>query len=271
MAIRMFDIEHRAWGFDLHSIAACALSAANHPTPLARSTALPVARSTNRLLASIPDDDFARWAPRVELVDLHRGQVLHESHAPTEYVYFPTTCMVSILYVLANGATTEVAVVGKEGIVGISQFMGGESTPTRAVVLSDGSGYRLSSSELKTEIESAGPVLSVLLRYTQALIAQVSQTAVCNRHHSIRQQFCRWLLLSLDRVAGDELVMTQELIANMLGVRREGITAEALRLQAEGALRYHRGHITVLDRSKLAANACECYSAISREYERLFP
>ena len=232
---------------------------------------MPVARFKNRLLASIGDEDLDRWAPHLEFVTLQRGQVLHEPHVTAEYVYFPTTCVVSILHALENGTTTEVAVVGNDGIVGVSLVMGGDSMLTQAVVLSDGGGYRLRVSALKAEIERAGPVLRVLLRYTQALIAQVSQTAVCNRHHSIRQQLCRWLLLSLDRVTGDELVMTQELIANLLGVRREGISTEALRLQEEGALRYHRGHITVLDRAKVEANACECYSVISKEYERLFP
>jgi CRP-like cAMP-binding protein len=186
-------------------------------------------------------------------------------------VYFPTTAIVSLLYVLENGASAEIAVVGKEGIVGISLFMGGESTPNRAVVQSAGKGFRLSADALKVEFNRAGPVLHLLLRYTQALITQMSQTAVCNRHHSLDQQLCRWLLLSLDRLTGDELVMTQELISNMLGVRREGVTEAAQQLQAAGLIRYARGRITVLDRERLEKRSCECYAVVKKEYDRLLP
>jgi len=186
-------------------------------------------------------------------------------------VYFPTTAIVSLLYVLENGASAEIAVVGNEGIVGISLFMGGGSTPNRAVVQSAGTGFRLPAEALKAEFNRAGPVLHLLLRYTQALITQMAQTAVCNRHHSLDQQLCRWLLLSLDRLTGDEIVMTQELISNMLGVRREGVTEAALHLQAAGVIRYARGHITVLDRQKLEQRSCECYAVVKKEYDRLLP
>jgi CRP-like cAMP-binding protein len=186
-------------------------------------------------------------------------------------VYFPTTAIVSLLYVMENGASAEIAVVGNEGIVGVSLFMGGETTPSRAVVQSGGRGYRLSAARMKTEFNLAGPVLHLLLRYTQALLTQMAQTAVCNRHHSLDQQLCRWLLLSLDRLNGNELVMTQELIANMLGVRREGVTEGALKLQRAGLIRYSRGHITVLDRSGLETRSCECYAVVKKEYYRLLP
>jgi len=186
-------------------------------------------------------------------------------------VYFPTTAIVSLLYVMENGASAEIAVVGNEGIVGISLFMGGDSTPSRAVVQSAGSGFRLKAQVMKAEFDKAGPVLQLLLRYTQALITQMSQTAVCNRHHSLDQQLCRWLLLSLDRLQGNELVMTQELIANMLGVRREGVTEGALKLQQAGLIRYARGHITVLDRRGLEKRSCECYAVVKKEYNRLLP
>jgi CRP-like cAMP-binding protein len=186
-------------------------------------------------------------------------------------VYFPTTAIVSLLYVMENGASAEIAVVGNEGIVGISLLMGGESTPSRAVVQSGGQGLRLSARTAKQEFELAGPVMHLLLRYTQALITQMAQTAVCNRHHSLDQQLCRWLLLSLDRLQGSELVMTQELIANMLGVRREGVTEGALRLQKLGLIRYSRGHITVLDRPGLEQRTCECYAVVKKEYDRLLP
>jgi CRP-like cAMP-binding protein len=199
------------------------------------------------------------------------GQVLYESGAMLTHVYFPTTSIVSLLYVMENGASAEIAVVGNEGIVGISLFMGGESTPSRAVVQSAGHGFRLEAQLMKNEFHRAGPVLHLLLRYTQALITQMSQTAVCNRHHSLDQQLCRWLLLSLDRLQGDELVMTQELIANMLGVRREGVTEAAVRLQHAGLISYARGHITVLDRSGLEKRTCECYAVVKKEYDRLLP
>jgi CRP-like cAMP-binding protein len=186
-------------------------------------------------------------------------------------VYFPTSAIVSLLYVMKNGAAAEIAVVGNEGMVGISLFMGGNSTPSRAVVQSGGKGYRLKAQIMKDEFERAGPVTHLLLRYTQALITQMAQTAVCNRHHSLDQQLCRWLLLSLDRLPGNHLVMTQELIANMLGVRREGVTEGALKLQKAGLIRYSRGRITVLDRKGLEKRACECYTVVQEEYDRLLP
>jgi CRP-like cAMP-binding protein len=187
------------------------------------------------------------------------------------YVYFPTTSIVSLLYVLQSGASAEIAVVGNEGMIGVSLFMGGDSTPSRAVVQSAGIGYRLKGPAMKTEFDRGGPVLHLLLRYTQALITQMSQTAVCNRHHSLDQQLCRWLLLSLDRLPGNELVMTQELIANMLGVRREGVTEAALKLQEAHLIRYARGRITVLDRKGLERRTCECYGVVKKEYDRLLP
>jgi len=199
------------------------------------------------------------------------GQVMYEAGVTLKYVYFPTTAIVSLLGVMENGASAEIAVVGNEGIVGVSLFMGGDSTPSRGVVQSAGKGYRLAAQLMKNEFNKAGPVLHLLLRYTQALITQMSQTAVCNRHHSLDQQLCRWLLLSLDRLQGNELVMTQELIANMLGVRREGVTEGALKLQKAGLIRYVRGHITVLDRKGLERRSCECYAVVKREYVRLLP
>jgi CRP-like cAMP-binding protein len=197
--------------------------------------------------------------------------VLYESGGTLSHVYFPTTAIVSLLYVMENGASAEIAVVGNEGIVGISLFMGGDSTSSRAVVQSAGTGFRLKAQTLMNEFDRAGPVLHLLLRYTQALITQMAQTAVCNRHHSLDQQLCRWLLLSLDRLQGNELVMTQELIANMLGVRREGVTEGALKLQQVGLIRYARGHITVLDRDGLEKRTCECYAVVKSEYDRLLP
>jgi len=199
------------------------------------------------------------------------GQVLYEPGATLSHVYFPTDAIVSLLYVMENGASAEIAVVGNEGIVGISLFMGGESTPSRAVVQSAGNGFRLRAQMMKEEFNRAGPVLHLFLRYTQALITQMAQTAVCNRHHSLDQQLCRWLLLSLDRLQNNELVMTQELIANMLGVRREGVTEGALKLQEAGLIRYARGRITVLDRGGLEKRTCECYEVVKKEYDRLLP
>ena len=225
----------------------------------------------NHLLAALPPAEFARWLPDLELVPLALGQVLYESRATLEHVYFPTTSIVSLLYVMQNGASAEIAVVGLEGLVGVSLFMGGESTPSRAVVQSAGHAFRLRANLMKDEFNRAGPVLHLLLRYTQALITQMAQTAVCNRHHSLDQQLCRWLLLSLDRLAGDDLVMTQELIANMLGVRREGVTEAAQKLQDAGLIRYARGHITVLDRPALESRTCECYAVVKKEYDRLLP
>ena len=223
------------------------------------------------MLAALPDVDWQRWLPQLEAVDLPLGCVLYESGMTLSHVYFPTTAIVSLLYVMEDGASAEIAVVGREGIVGVSLFMGGESTPSRAVVQSAGSGFRIRAAALKDEFSRSSPVLHLLLRYTQALITQMAQTAVCNRHHSLDQQLCRWLLLSLDRLDGDELVMTQELIANMLGVRREGVTEAALKLQKAGLIRYARGHITALDRSGLEARSCECYAVVKKEYDRLLP
>jgi CRP-like cAMP-binding protein len=224
----------------------------------------------NQLLAALPPATFARWRKCLEEVALPLGQVLYEPGTVLSHVYFPTTAIVSLLYVMEDGASAEIAVVGNEGLVGISLFMGGESTPSRAVVQSAGFGLRMKAKILKREFERSGPVLRLLLRYTQALITQMAQTAVCNRHHSLDQQLCRWLLLSLDRLQGDELIMTQELIANMLGVRREGVTEGALKLQKAGLIRYTRGHITVLDRTALERRACECYAVVKKEYGRLF-
>ena len=225
----------------------------------------------NHLLASLPEEEWGRWSPLLEVVQMPLGEVLYESGVALTYVYFPITSIVSLLYVMENGASAEIAVVGNEGIVGVSLFMGGESTPSRAVVQSAGIGCRLDAQLMKTEFNRAGPVLHLLLRYTQALITQMAQTAVCNRHHSLDQQLCRWLLLSLDRLDGDELVMTQELIANMLGVRREGVTEGALKLQKADLIRYSRGHITILNREGLEKRTCECYAVVKREYERLLP
>ena len=225
----------------------------------------------NHLLAALPAEEWARWEPNLEFVELKLGQVLYESGNTLEHVYFPVTAIVSLLYVMQNGASAEIAVVGNEGLVGISLFMGGESTPSRAVVQSAGLGFRLAAQLVKDEFNRAGPVMHVLLRYTQALITQMAQTAVCNRHHSLDQQLCRWLLLSLDRLKGNELVMTQELIANMLGVRREGVTEGAIRLQDAGLISYARGRITVLNRKGLEARTCECYAVVKKEYDRLLP
>src|SRR5450432_1293439 len=224
----------------------------------------------NRLLASLPQAEWERWSAALEPVQMPLGEVLYEPGVALHYVYFPITSIVSLLYVMENGASAEIAVVGNEGIVGISLFMGGESTPSRAVVQSAGLGYRLRAPAIKEEFNRA-PVLHLLLRYTQALITQMAQTAVCNRHHSLDQQLCRWLLLSLDRLGGNELVMTQDLIANMLGVRREGVTANALKLQKAGLIQYGRGRITVLDRPGLERRSCECYAVVKKEYDRLLP
>jgi CRP-like cAMP-binding protein len=223
----------------------------------------------NHLLAAMPAAEFQRLSPHLELVDLPLGDALYEPGGQLDHVYFPTTCIISLLYVLENGASAEIAVVGNEGILGISLFMGGETTPSRAVVQSAGFGYRLRAPLLKEEFNRAGPVLRLLLRYTQALITQMTQTAVCNRHHSIEQQLCRWLLLSLDRLSSSSLTMTQELIANMLGVRREGVTVAARSLQRAGLIRYSRGRIDVLDRPGLEKTVCECYAVVKAEFERL--
>ena len=224
----------------------------------------------NQLLAALPDAEWQRWLPQLEAVQMPLGMVIYESGKTLSHVYFPTTAIVSMLYVMENGASAEIAVVGNEGLVGISLFMGGESTPSRAVVQSAGQAFRLQAETIKEEFKRA-PVLHLLLRYTQALITQMSQTAVCNRHHSLDQQLCRWLLLSLDRLQGNELVMTQELIANMLGVRREGVTAGALKLQKSELISYSRGRIKVLDRVGLEKRSCECYQVVKKEYDRLLP
>ena len=225
----------------------------------------------NRLLAALPPADIEALLPFLEPVQMVLGQALYESGGAQGYVYFPTSSIVSLLYVLENGSSAEIAVTGCEGLVGIALFMGGETTPSRAVVQSAGAGYRLKASVLKEQFERGGALQLLLLRYTQALITQMTQTAVCNRHHSVDQQLCRWLLLSLDRLPANKLVMTQELIANMLGVRREGVTEAAGKLQADGLIEYSRGRITVLDREHLEARVCECYEVVKREYDRLLP
>lgn len=223
----------------------------------------------NLLLAALSEEELSRWLPDLEAVDVPLGQVLYESGGQLSHVYFPTTCIVSLLYVLEDGGSAEISVVGYEGVLGVSLFMGGQTTPSRGVVKSAGRMLRLRSDLMLAEFNRAGNVLHLLLRYTQALLTQMSQTAVCNRHHSLDQQLCRWLLLSLDRLHGNELVMTQELIANMLGVRRGGVTEAAGDLQAAGLIRYRRGHITVLDRPGLERRTCECYAVVKNEYNRL--
>jgi len=225
----------------------------------------------NRLLATLPADDYARLAPHLELVAMPLGHVLHESGCKMRYGYFPTSAIVSRLYVMENGASAEIAVVGNEGVIGISLFMGGDTTTSRAVVQSAGHGYRLPGQVLKQEFERSGALQHLLLRYTQALMAQTAQTAACNRHHSLDQQFCRWLLLSFDRLPSNDLTMTQELIANMLGVRREGVTEAAGNVQKAGLIQYRRGHIAMLDRAGLERRACECYAVVRKEFDRLLP
>ncbi len=225
----------------------------------------------NRLLSVLPETIRQRWQSEIELVNLPLGKVLYESSAKMDYVYFPEDCIVSLLFVLENGASTEIAVVGYEGLVGISIFMGGDTTPNRAVIQSAGQSFRVSSHFLKEEFHRSIEVMHLFLRFTQALVTQMTQTAVCNRHHALDQQLCRWLLLSMDRLTGNELVMTQELIANMLGVRREGVTLAAGNLQADGLIRYTRGRIQVLDRPALEARTCECYALVKNEYKRLLP
>jgi CRP-like cAMP-binding protein len=225
----------------------------------------------NRVLAALPGAELRTWLAHMEIVDLPLGTVLYEPGGLQSHAYFPTTAIVSLLFVLENGNTAEIAVVGHEGLVGISLFMGGGSTPSRAVVQSAGQGLRLPAQALMESFGRAGPVTQLLLRYTQALITQMAQTAACNRHHSLDNQLCRWLLMSLDRLEGNELVMTQKLIADMLGVRREGVTEAALKLQRTGMIRYIRGRITVMDRPALERRCCECYEVVRREYERLLP
>src|SRR5688572_7089091 len=225
----------------------------------------------NRLLAALPEEDYQALLPFLEPVRLPLGMALYESGGVQGYVYFPTSSIVSLIYVLADGASAEIAVTGCEGLVGIALFMGGETTPSRAVVQSAGEGYRIKAAVLKKKFDAGGALQLLLLRFTQALITQMTQTAVCNRHHSVDQQLCRWLLLSLDRLPASDLVMTQELIANMLGVRREGVTEAAGKLQAAGLIEYSRGRITVLDRPGLETRVCECYGVVKKEYDRLLP
>ena len=225
----------------------------------------------NQLLAALPAGELERLRPTLELTPLPLGHVLYEAGTQLQHVYFPTTCIISLLYVMEDGHSAEIAIIGNEGIVGVALFMGGETTSSRGIVQSAGFAYRLPGRILKEEFFRAGALQRMLLRYTQALITQMSQTAVCNRHHSVEQQLCRWLLLSLDRLPANDLVMTQELIANMLGVRREGVTESAGKLQKLGLIHYSRGHITVLDRPALERHACECYAVVKREFDRLLP
>ena len=229
----------------------------------------PHSPNQNHLLAALPAAEFERLSPHLELVPMPLGEILYEPGGQLQHAYFPTTAIVSLHYVMASGASAESAGVGNEGVVGIALFMGGDTTPSSAVVQTAGHAYRLASRLLKEEFNRAGPMLDLLLRYTQALITQMAQTAACNRHHSVEQQLCRWLLLTLDRAPSRELTMTQELVASMLGVRREGITEAAGNLQRAGFIRYRRGHIAVLDRSGLEARACECYAVVKNEMSRL--
>lgn len=225
----------------------------------------------NHLLGALPAEVLDRLRPHFELIELPLGKVLYESGDTLRHVFFPTDAIVSLLYVMESGSSAEISVVGNEGMVGIAVFMGGESTPSRAIVQSAGYAFRLSGSQFKNEVNRHAELLQLMLRYTQALITQMAQTAVCNRHHSIDQQLCRWLLLSLDRLPSKQLIMTQELIANMLGVRREGVTDAAGKLQKLGVIEYSRGHITVLDRPQLEQLCCECYAVVKKETDRLLP
>ena len=231
----------------------------------------PIAPRQNLLIRALPDADWRRWQPLLEWVDMPLGQVLYDSGRTLSHVYFPTTAVVSLHYLLENGSSAEFAVVGSEGVVGVALFMGGGSTPSRAVVQSAGQGWRLRAAVMQDEFNRSRTVLQLMLRYTQALITQTAQKAVCNRHHSLDQQLCRFQLLSLDRLQGDDLMLTQELIANMLGVRREGVTEAALKLQRQGVMRYARGRITVLNRRALEQRSCECYAVVKQEYRRLLP
>jgi len=231
----------------------------------------PQSPNQNHLLAALPPAEFERLAPHLEPVEMLLGDVLHESGGLLKHAYFPTTAIVSLHYVMENGSSSEIAGVGNEGVLGISLFMGGNTMPSRAVVQTGGLGYLLKAQLMVQEFNRAGPMQRLLLRYTQALITQMSQTAACNRHHSLVQQLCRWLLLTLDRMPTNELIMTQELVASMLGVRREGVTEAAGNLQQAGVIRYRRGHITVLDRSGLESQVCECYAVVKKEFARLLP
>lgn len=253
----------------------CALATVAFGVRFTRSlddmTAAPPGLTANRLLAALPEANLLHWFADFERFELPLGHVLYESGAALTHIYFPTTAIVSLLYVMEDGAPADVALVGNEGLVGISLFMGGESTPSRAVVQSAGHAYRLSARAMKKSFEEGGAVTDLFLRYTQALMSQMSQTAICNRHHSLLQQLCRWLLLSLDRLSTTQLEMTHAAISDMLGVRRSGVSEAALVLQAEGLIRYARGRITVLDRPGLERRSCECYAAVKREYDRLLP
>ena len=231
----------------------------------------PQSPDQNHLLAALPAAEFERLAPHLEPVELLLGDVLYESGGLLQHVYFPTTAILSLHYVMESGASSEIAGVGNEGVLGISLFMGGNTTPSRAVVQTGGAGYRLSAQLMLQEFKRAGPMQQLMLRYTQALITQMSQTAACNRHHSLVQQLCRWMLLTLDRMPTNELIMTQELVASMLGVRREGVTEAAGKLQQSGVISYRRGHITVLDRAGLESQVCECYAVVKKEFARLLP
>jgi CRP-like cAMP-binding protein len=242
--------------------------------PLGRSQAvpsLPHSPKQNHLLAALPDKDYARLLPDLELISMPRGWVVYGSGGDMGYLYFPTTSIVSRLYVMENGASAEIEITGNEGVVGLALILGGEGMPGRLVVQTAGNGYRVKANILKREFEQSYQLQYLVLRYTQALITQLAQTAVCNRHHALNQQLCRCLLMSLDRLPGNHLRMTQEVIANMLGVRREGVTYAAIKLQADGLIHYRRGHITVLDRQKLEDRACECYATMKEEYDRLLP
>jgi CRP-like cAMP-binding protein len=225
----------------------------------------------NHLLAALPPAVYERLLPSLELVPMPLGEIIYTSGSALQFLYFPTTCIVSLVYVMADGASAEIALTGCEGLLGVTLFLGGQSTPSQAVVQSAGHAYRIRAKLIKLEFDQGGPVQHLLLLYTQALIAQMAQTAVCNRHHSLDQQLCRWLLLSLDRLRSGELTMTQEPIANMLGVRRQGVVEAAGNLQRSGLIDYHRGHISVLDRPGLEMRVCECYAVVKREYDRLLP
>jgi CRP-like cAMP-binding protein len=231
----------------------------------------PARRTQNHLLAVLPEPLYERLFPHLNLVALPLGEALYESGGALTHVYFPTTAIVSLLHVMESGASAEIAVVGNEGFVGVATLLGGETMPNRAVVQSEGQAYRIKSEVFTQEFHRCGPLQRLMLRYTLALLTQMAQTAVCNRHHSVDLQLCRWLLLSLDRLPSNELSMTQELIANMLGVRREGVTEAAARLQHAGLIHYSRGHIKVLDRPGLEARVCECYEVVKREFDRLLP
>jgi len=232
---------------------------------------MPRPGNRNRLLSALSPGEMARLQPHLERVEMPLAHVIYESGRPLEHVYFPTTCIVSLMYVLESGASSGIAVVGAEGAVGVSAFMGGDSTPSRGVVQSEGEALRLPVRDVMEEFRRGGAMQDLMLRYTQSLLTQMGQTAVCNRHHSVAQQLCRWLLLSIDRLPAEEIVTTQELIASMIGVRREGVTEAAGKLQKAKVIRYSRGHISVLDRPRLEAMACECYAVVRRETARLLP